>query len=104
MLKPEVLQFRVKEELILSTGEDSDVKYLRKCMEERCPNLIQDKRKLIIEFTGPEKLQNYKRIVKELKCMEMEEEDEDEVLAMDNYHLITRNKFKRIVKDLLIRI
>lgn len=80
------------------------MKYLRKCMKERCPNLIEDKRRLIIEFTGPEKLQNYKRIVKPLKYLEMEEEDEDEMLAMDNYHIITRNKFKRIVKNLLIRI
>ena len=40
MLRPDVLQFVTKDELILSTGEDSDLKYLKKFMKEKCPNYV----------------------------------------------------------------
>lgn len=44
-LRSDVLQFKLKEELVLTTLEDSDLKYLKKQMKERCPELVSDKKR-----------------------------------------------------------
>lgn len=47
---------------------------------------------------------NYKRIVKPFTYGEVVEDDDDELLGMDDLHALMKNKFKRIVINLLIRI
>ena len=49
MLRPDVLRFELKEEIVKSR-EDMDVRYLKKIMREKCPDLVQDKKQLIMEF------------------------------------------------------
>lgn len=100
-LRSDVLQFVTRDEIVLSFGEDLDVKYLQRFMKEQCPNLVQDKRRLIIEFTGPEKLQNYKRIAKPINCIKM---PESEHYGIDDKKQMMRLKWKKAAKTVLIRI